>query len=55
VLTKGTPFYKHWLFYTAVGGTLAAGGAIAAIATASKDTTTTDVPDSKGFILFTLP
>ena len=55
VLTKGKPFYKHWLFYTAVGGTLAAGGAVAAIATASKGTTTTNAPDSKGFILFTLP
>ena len=31
VLTKGQPFYKHWLFYTAVGSSLAAGGVAAAL------------------------
>jgi hypothetical protein len=54
VLTKGTPFYKHWLFYTAVGGTLAAGGAIAAIAATSGGSTTIQSSPA-GDILITLP
>ena len=55
VLTKGQPFYKHWLFYTAIGGTLAASGAIAAITLSSDGGSTSSSTSPAGDILITLP
>lgn len=54
ILTKGKPFYKHWLFYTAVGGTLAAGGAVAAISLTQGGGTTVQSSPA-GDILIKLP
>ena len=54
ILTKGKPFYKHWLFYTAVGGTLAAGGAVAALTLANGGGNTVTTSPA-GDILIRLP
>ena len=35
ILTKAQPFYRHWAFYTAVGGVAALGGTVAAISMAN--------------------
>ena len=54
VLAKGQPFYKHWLFYTAVGG-IAASGAIAAITLGGGGDSTSTPTSPAGDILITLP
>lgn len=55
VLTKGQPFHRHWLFYTAVGGGLAAFGTAAAVATLGRDSGTTTQSSPTGDILITMP
>jgi len=55
ILTKGQPFHSHWLFYTAVGGGLAAVGSVAAIALLSGDSSETTQSSPTGDILIKMP
>jgi len=56
VLSKGQPFYRHWLFYTAVGGAAALTGTVAAIAISSGNNNTSSDPTTpNGDVLINLP
>ena len=55
ILTKGQPFHRHWLFYTAVGSSLAAFGTVAALAYLGKDSGETTQSSPTGDILMTMP
>lgn len=53
VLTETTPFYKHWLFYTAVGSAVAASAAAVALSSSGGGAAATTGPS--GDILVSLP
>jgi hypothetical protein len=56
VLSKGQPFYRHWLFYTAVGSAAALTGTVAAIAISNSNKTTPSGPTTpNGDVLINLP
>ena len=55
ILTKGQPLHRHWLFYTAVGGGLAAVGTVAALAILSGDSGGTTQSSPTGDILIKMP
>ncbi len=56
VLNKSQPFYRHWLFYTAVGSAAALTGTVAAIAISSSNkNTSTGKSTPNGDVLINLP
>ncbi len=56
VIAKSQPFYRHWAFFTAVGGGAVLGGTIAAIAMANSDSSSsTGTSTPNGDVLITLP
>ena len=57
VLTKSQPFYRHWAFFTAVGGGAVLGGTIAAISMSNRDSSSSSSGTStpNGDVLITLP
>jgi len=55
-LSKSQPFYRHWAFYTAVGGAAALGGAVAAISLAgANNSSSTGTPTPTGDVTINLP
>jgi len=56
VLNKSQPFYRHWAFYTAVGGAAALGGTVAALALSnSNNSSSTGATTPTGDVTIILP
>jgi hypothetical protein len=55
ILTKGQPLHRHWLFYTAVGGGIAALGTVVALTQLNKGSGGTTQSGQKANILITMP